>query len=34
MEPYTNRTASSVVSDVNYLIAKYGGHPAFYRSAQ
>ena len=31
IEPYGNRTATSVVSDVNYLNSRYGSSPAFYR---
>jgi hypothetical protein len=34
IEPYTNRTAASVVSDVNYILSKYGSHPAFYRDSR
>jgi hypothetical protein len=32
IEPYAGRTADSVVEDVKYLYAKYGDHPAFFRS--
>ena len=31
IEPYTNRSAQSVVADINYLNATYGGSPAYYR---
>ncbi|HEX3792056.1 MAG TPA: discoidin domain-containing protein [Pseudonocardiaceae bacterium] len=31
IEPYTGRTAASVVSDINYLNSSYGASPAFYR---
>jgi hypothetical protein len=33
IEPYTGRTAASVVSDINYINAHYGSSPAFYRDA-
>ncbi|RPJ23841.1 MAG: hypothetical protein EHM33_19735, partial [Chloroflexi bacterium] len=33
IEPYGARTANSVVSDVNYINARYGSHPAYYRDA-
>jgi hypothetical protein len=33
LEPYGGRTAASTVDDIRYLNARYGGHPAFYRSA-
>ncbi|RZV47450.1 MAG: hypothetical protein EX267_01160 [Acidimicrobiia bacterium] len=32
IEPYSGRSADSVVEDVEYLYAKYGDHPAFFRS--
>ena len=31
LEPYSGRTASSTVSDINYLLSRYGSSPAFYR---
>ncbi|WP_207755423.1 ThuA domain-containing protein [Nonomuraea cypriaca] len=31
IEPYANRTAASVVSDIAYLNQTYGSHPAYYR---
>ncbi|SMD09090.1 discoidin domain-containing protein [Kibdelosporangium aridum] len=31
LEPYGTRTAESTVSDINYINAKYGSSPAFYR---
>jgi hypothetical protein len=31
IEPYTGRTAASVVSDINYINSKYGASPAFFR---
>jgi glucose/arabinose dehydrogenase/PKD repeat protein len=31
LEPYAGRTAASTVADINYLNAKFGSHPAFYR---
>ncbi|HET6861131.1 MAG TPA: carbohydrate-binding protein, partial [Streptomyces sp.] len=34
IEPYAERTGASVASDVDYLNAAYGSHPAFYRSAE
>ena len=34
IEPYAGRTAASVVSDIDYINSRYGGHPAFYRSAE
>lgn len=34
LEPYSGRTAASTVSDIQYINATYGGHPAFYRSAE
>ncbi|MDG6109666.1 hypothetical protein Daura_25885 [Dactylosporangium aurantiacum] len=34
LEPYPGRTAASTVADINYLIARYGPHAAFYRDAQ
>ncbi len=34
IEPYAGRTAASVVSDIGYINSRYGGHPAFYRSAE
>lgn len=33
LEPYGGRTAASTVADINYINQRYGGHPAFYRSA-
>ncbi|MEU4144230.1 ThuA domain-containing protein [Streptomyces parvulus] len=33
LEPYAGRTAASTVADVRYINDTYGGHPAFYRSA-
>jgi hypothetical protein len=33
IEPYGNRTAASVVSDINYINAQYGSHPAFFRDS-
>ncbi|WP_066944124.1 ThuA domain-containing protein [Streptomyces lushanensis] len=34
IEPYANRTAASVVSDIQYINTTYGNHPAFYRDAE
>jgi glycoprotein endo-alpha-1,2-mannosidase len=34
IEPYTGRTAASVVSDVNYIDSRYGSSPAFFRDPQ
>lgn len=34
LEPYSGRTAASTVSDIQYINAIYGGHRAFYRSAE
>jgi glycoprotein endo-alpha-1,2-mannosidase len=34
LEPYLTRTAASTVADINYINSRYGGHPAFFRSAQ
>ncbi|MFE6972809.1 ThuA domain-containing protein [Streptomyces sp. NPDC057682] len=34
IEPYSGRTAASVVDDIAYLDATYGGHPAYYRDAE
>lgn len=31
LEPYSGRTAESTVADIDYLIARYGASPAFYR---
>jgi glycoprotein endo-alpha-1,2-mannosidase len=31
LEPYSGRTASSTVADIDYLLARYGSSPAFYR---
>lgn len=31
LEPYSGRTAASTVSDVNYILGRYGSSPAFYR---
>ena len=31
MEPYGGRTAQSVLSDLRYLHARYGSHPAIWR---
>ena len=31
IEPYTGRTAASVVADIQYLNQTYGAHPAYYR---
>ena len=33
IEPYNGRTPESLVSDIQYLYQKYGGSPAFFRSA-
>ncbi|MGW3622041.1 ThuA domain-containing protein [Streptomyces sp. NPDC000880] len=33
IEPYSGRTAQSVVEDITYLNQTYGSHPAFYRDA-
>lgn len=32
LEPYLERTASSVRNDIEYIITNYGTHPAFYRT--
>jgi len=32
LEPYSGRTATTLVSDVKYLYARYGEHPAFFRT--
>ncbi|MCC6974315.1 MAG: hypothetical protein IT322_09935 [Anaerolineae bacterium] len=34
LEPYTGRTADSLVEDITYLYSRYGDHPAFYRTQQ
>ncbi|MGW6054355.1 ThuA domain-containing protein [Streptomyces sp. NPDC055189] len=34
LEPYAGRTATSTVSDIQYINHTYGSHPAFYRSAE
>ncbi|MFE6487237.1 ThuA domain-containing protein [Streptomyces sp. NPDC057757] len=34
LEPYAGRTAASTVADIQYINSTYGGHPAFYRSAE
>ncbi|MFJ2152684.1 ThuA domain-containing protein [Streptomyces microflavus] len=34
IEPYSGRTAASVVDDIAYLEGKFGDHPAFYRDAE
>jgi Glycosyl hydrolase family 99/Carbohydrate binding module (family 6)/F5/8 type C domain/Abnormal spindle-like microcephaly-assoc'd, ASPM-SPD-2-Hydin len=34
IEPYSGRTAASVVSDINYIDSTYGSSPAFYRDPQ
>lgn len=34
IEPYTGRTADSLVDDVAYINQTYGSHPAFYRTSQ
>jgi glycosyl hydrolase family 99/F5/8 type C domain-containing protein len=34
LEPYGGRTAASTVDDIRYIEARYGAHPAFYRSAE
>ncbi len=34
IEPYTGRTADSLISDVAYINQTYGSHPAFYRTNQ
>ncbi|MGH3880155.1 MAG: glycoside hydrolase family 99 protein [Actinophytocola sp.] len=34
LEPYGGRTAASTVDDIRYIDARYGGHSAFYRSAE
>jgi glycoprotein endo-alpha-1,2-mannosidase len=34
IEPYTDRTAASVVSDVGYINDQYGGSSAFFRDAE
>ncbi|MEU0554159.1 hypothetical protein [Dactylosporangium sp. NPDC006015] len=31
LEPYSGRTAASTVADINFIIARYGSHAAFYR---
>ncbi|MEV7289328.1 ThuA domain-containing protein [Streptomyces sp. NPDC093252] len=33
LEPYGGRSAASTVADIQYINSTYGGHPAFYRSA-
>ncbi|MCF3962833.1 glycoside hydrolase family 99 protein [Streptomyces fuscigenes] len=33
IEPYTGRSADSVVADVRYLVSRYGSHPAYFRDA-
>lgn len=32
LEPYPGRTAASVRADVEYIVARYGSHPALHRS--
>ncbi|MEV6867521.1 discoidin domain-containing protein [Streptosporangium subroseum] len=34
IEPYTGRSAASVVGDIQYINSRYGGSPAFYRDAE
>ena len=34
IEPYVGRSAASTLSDIVYLYAQYGRHPAFYRIAR
>ncbi|GAA2808738.1 glycoside hydrolase family 99 protein [Crossiella cryophila] len=34
LEPYGGRTAASTVADIEYLIARHGASPAFYRAAE
>lgn len=34
LEPYAKRTAESVRGDVQYIVEKYGSHPAFYRTSR
>ena len=34
IEPYAGRSAASTVSDIVYLYAQYGQHPAFYRTTR
>ncbi|MGY1577477.1 ThuA domain-containing protein [Streptomyces sp. MN13] len=34
LEPYAGRTAASTAADIEYINTTYGGHPAFYRSAE
>jgi type 1 glutamine amidotransferase len=34
LEPYAGRTAASTVADIRYITTTYGGHPAYYRSAE
>ncbi|MFJ4782050.1 ThuA domain-containing protein [Streptomyces sp. NPDC088794] len=33
LEPYAGRTGASTADDIRYINTTYGGHPAFYRSA-
>lgn len=32
MEPYKNRTADSLRSDIEYIVKNYGEHPALYKA--
>jgi hypothetical protein len=32
LEPYAGRSATALVSDVGYLVERYGDHPAFFRT--
>ena len=34
IEPYTGRTADSVLTDIQYIYDTYGQHPAFYRTTR
>ncbi|MEU3979287.1 ThuA domain-containing protein [Streptomyces sp. NPDC026672] len=34
LEPYAGRTGASTAADIQYINSTYGGHPAFYRSAE
>ena len=32
LEPYENRSALSTAENIQYIVEKYGDHPAFYRT--
>ena len=34
LEPYAKQTAETVRRDIEYIVEKYGSHPAFYRTSR